>query len=271
MTTERHEVRSFDGLRIPVWISGDGPPLLIVHGATSTHETWEPVRPYLEDHLTVAIMDRRSHLEDPSTPLSLDDEFRDVAAVAATLGDAVDLLGHSSGGVVAMGAALQMSNLRRLVVYEPPPPDLLGAEPGPEEMALAAQLGAQLRNDDVNGLMDTFWEAIIAPMATVPEHWQVVREDQLEYIRSFPRELGAISQCTSVRPDTVCNCAKPVLYLTGSRSGPAFRAWVEPLRQGGVDLQVAEIAGQEHLANSHAPDLVAQAVLDFVGVGASTP
>lgn len=35
---------SRDGTAIGVWTSGDGPPLVLVHGTTTDHTTWDGVR-----------------------------------------------------------------------------------------------------------------------------------------------------------------------------------------------------------------------------------
>ena len=50
---------SRDGTDIGYWISGEGPPLLLVHGAFGDHARWDALRPYLEPHFTVHAMDRR--------------------------------------------------------------------------------------------------------------------------------------------------------------------------------------------------------------------
>jgi len=38
------------------WTSGDGPPLVLVHGTTADHTRWAPVLKYLEPHVTVHAM-----------------------------------------------------------------------------------------------------------------------------------------------------------------------------------------------------------------------
>ena len=52
-------VVSSDGTPIAVWRSGDGPPLVLVHGAAADHTRWRPVLPALEERFTVLAMDRR--------------------------------------------------------------------------------------------------------------------------------------------------------------------------------------------------------------------
>src|SRR5262245_52887170 len=120
MSPQRNEVRSNVGTKVPVWTSGHGRPLLIVHGAAGTHDTWERLRGHLDGHFTVAIMDRRVTSGDPSSQLEMTREFEDVAAVARSLGRNLALFGHSSGAVCALGAAPSIPELTHLLLYEPP-------------------------------------------------------------------------------------------------------------------------------------------------------
>jgi pimeloyl-ACP methyl ester carboxylesterase len=120
---ERYEVESKDGTKIPVWKSGSGRPLVLAHGAAGgggSHSFWEGVRPYLEAQVTVITLDRRCTFGDTTASYDLEHEFEDLAAVVRDAGDDVDLLGHSSGAICALGASILAPNLRRLVLYEPP-------------------------------------------------------------------------------------------------------------------------------------------------------
>jgi pimeloyl-ACP methyl ester carboxylesterase len=52
-------VTSRDGTEIGYWTCGEGPPLVLVHGAPAGHSRWGPLLPSLEPHATVHAMDRR--------------------------------------------------------------------------------------------------------------------------------------------------------------------------------------------------------------------
>ena len=97
-------VVSTDGTPIAVWRSGDGPPLVLVHGATADHSRWAPVLPALQERFTVLAFDRRGRSGDAAT-YTLERQFNDVAAVVAWAGGPVDVLAHSYGHTVREFAA----------------------------------------------------------------------------------------------------------------------------------------------------------------------
>jgi len=112
-----------DGMRIAYWRTGDGPPLVLVHGTADDHTIWSALLPILAKRFTVHALDRRgrggSGAYDPAT-YAIEDEFADVAAVVDAIGEPAHLLGHSYGALCALEGALRTDNLMKLVLYEPP-------------------------------------------------------------------------------------------------------------------------------------------------------
>ena len=136
-------VASRDGTEIAVWSSGQGPPLVLVHGAVADHTRWRPLLPYLEPHVTVHAMDRRGRGASGDAPgYAIEREFEDVAAVvdavAEASGSATDLYGHSFGGLCAFGGATLTASVGRLVLYEGWPPADPRAPPAPPGRRRAA-------------------------------------------------------------------------------------------------------------------------------------
>jgi alpha-beta hydrolase superfamily lysophospholipase len=117
-------VHSPDGVRLAVWVEGEGSPLVLVHGSIQDHTvSWALVEALRSDFTTYA-MDRRGFGASGDSPsYSLDREFADVAAVvdevAARSGSRVALWGHSFGAGCAMGAAALTANVSHLLLYEP--------------------------------------------------------------------------------------------------------------------------------------------------------
>ncbi|MGH2627301.1 MAG: alpha/beta fold hydrolase, partial [Anaerolineales bacterium] len=75
------KVRSDDGTLIAYQRSGEGPPLVLVHGTTADHTRWALILPELERHFSVYAMDRRGRGESgDAESYALEREFEDVAA-----------------------------------------------------------------------------------------------------------------------------------------------------------------------------------------------
>lgn len=263
MAIEQYDVAAADGTPIPVWKSGSGTPLLMVHGATANHEAWEPVRPYLEGERTVATVDRRASFGDPFGELNLETEFDDIARVAESLGEQVDLFGHSSGALCAMGAALRMKNLRRLVLYEPPM--VAGVEPPPEAAAAFAQMDAQLKAGDAAGLRQTFARSVGGRSLADPDAFEEALEDFEAFALYIPREMAALAACTSLAPEAFAGVQAPTLFLAGADTpAGALRAYIEPLSDVMPSFTVWEIPGQEHMANTLAPEAISRLIDEFL-------
>jgi pimeloyl-ACP methyl ester carboxylesterase len=85
-------------------VTGEGPPLYLVHGIGSRKATWGGVIPQLEDRFTCVTHDLRGHGQSPvpPTPYTLDDLVADLEALRARLGhEKIHVMGHSLGGMIA--------------------------------------------------------------------------------------------------------------------------------------------------------------------------
>jgi pimeloyl-ACP methyl ester carboxylesterase len=110
---------------------GSGPPLVLVHGGFSDHQTnWEFVKPLFEQQFTVYAIARRGRGEtDLTFGHSLDDESMDVVTLIQAIGEPVFLLGHSYGAQTALAAAAKVPDrIAKLVLYEAPYPHMLSNE-----------------------------------------------------------------------------------------------------------------------------------------------
>lgn len=127
------KVKSKDGTLIAYERSGTGPALVLVHGTSADHTRWAPVLPMLEQNFTVYALDRRGRDQSgDSAVYSIELEYEDIAAVVSSIREPVNLLGHSYGALICLEAALRITNLNKLILYEPSfyldeplyPPDL---------------------------------------------------------------------------------------------------------------------------------------------------
>jgi len=101
-------------------LAGEGPPLLLLHGITSSSQTWAKVLPALAEHHTVIAPDLLGHGESakPRGDYSLGAYASGVRDLMAALGhDRATVVGHSLGGGIAMQMAYQFpERIERLVL-----------------------------------------------------------------------------------------------------------------------------------------------------------
>ena len=84
-------------------VSGEGPPLYMVHGIGSRRVTWDGLLPGLEEHFTCVRYDLRGHGKSPvpDVPYSLDDLVDDLEALRVRLAhNRIHVIGHSLGGQI---------------------------------------------------------------------------------------------------------------------------------------------------------------------------
>jgi pimeloyl-ACP methyl ester carboxylesterase len=261
-------VASRDGTEIGWWTSGQGPPLVLVHGAVADHARWRPLLPYLEPHATVHAMDRRGRGASGDAPgYDLAREFEDVAAVvdavAAATASPVDLYGHSFGGLCAFGGAALTANLRRLVLYEGWPP----ADPAARELppGVGERLDALLAEGDRDAVVETmFREVVRMPETEIAAlRAQPAWPARVAAAPTIVRELRAISRV----PFGAARAARvtvPTLLLTGSDSRDPFAADVGTVAAALPDARVAVLEGQQHVADILDPEGFAGHLVGFL-------
>jgi pimeloyl-ACP methyl ester carboxylesterase len=255
-----------DGVRIAMFRSGDGPPLVLVHGATADHTTWRTSGPLLAERHTLHAIDRRgrgaSGDGEPGEPYAIEREFDDLAAVvdaiAAEAGAPVDVLGHSYGGRIGLGAALRTAHLRRLVCYEGAPP-AEGHGYQDADAGTVRRVERLVAAGDRDEALATFMRDIVG----LPEpELAAFRADPI-----WPRRAAAID--TTIRElraetsaagslATLGAVRQPVLQILGGASSAPFVAATAALDARLRNGRVGTIAGARHAAHhTHAGEFVA--------------
>lgn len=264
MESPAQTVASRDGTRIAFWRSGSGLPLLLIHGATADHSTtWRFVRPLLERRFTVYAMDRRGRggSGDGST-YDLQREAEDVVAVVDSIGEPVNVLGHSYGGLCAIEAAVLTNNIRRLVLYEGVP--LRGA--GLYPPGITERLEGLLEAGDVEGMLVTMYRDVVE---MPPEELEQLRSQRdawavrLRNAPTLPRELRS-EQGYAFEPARFRNMRVPTLLLVGGDSPPREAANANGVAEALPDARVVTLRGQQHIATYTAPELFVSEVVRFL-------
>ncbi|HEY2354343.1 MAG TPA: alpha/beta fold hydrolase [Gaiellaceae bacterium] len=126
MTESKHRLNGFDdrelivdGARLRYAVSGDGPPLVLVHGLGGTVENWRALAPALAERHRVLVPDLPGHGRSEALPEArhLDEIVDAVFALAeAERIEHAAWIGHSLGGTVSLRAAVRRPDAVRGVV-----------------------------------------------------------------------------------------------------------------------------------------------------------
>ncbi len=258
---------SQDGTRIGYFTSGDGPPLLLVHGGLGDHQRWEALRAHLEPHVTVHAMDRRGRGASGDHPdYRVEREYEDVAAVVDAIASAsrsrVDVYCSSFGGLCAFGAIPLTTNVRSLALYEgwpPVNPEALAPKPDKVER-IEALLAAGEREAALELAYLEVLGVSVEELATLRS--QPAWPARVAAAHTLPREGRAIA-ATRFDPRQAARVAVPTLLLIGSES-PTWKHEAGIVADALPDARIAVLEGQAHAADLFAPELVAEALLGFL-------
>ncbi len=261
-------VTSADGTEIAVEQTGSGPPLVLVHGGVCDHRFWElsDVRATFADYCTVYAMDCRGVGESgDATEYALEREFEDVAAVVDSIDEPVTLLGHSSGALLSLEAALRTDNLRQLVLYEPPiafdDHELYSDE-------VLAEMERLLDEGENEQVLVLFLQEIAQ---STPEEIEAQRsapdwQDLVDAAHVWPRSLATIGEYEF---DTArfADMTTSTLLLSGGESPPFLKDGTASVNEVLPNSRIVTFDEHAHEAMLTAPDRFTREVLAFVQEG----
>ena len=250
---------SADGTQIGYWRSGQGSPLLLVHGALADRTAWILIQPLLAERFTVYAMNRRGREgSGEPAPHPIEREFEDIVAVVDAIGEPVHLIGHSGGALCALGAVLLTDRLRSLTLYEPPPPGSrvdvelkslreMIHKSGPEDIVLEfLRTGPRVSEEDIERLKQSpIWQHTVSLVPSLASELDAAAGYEFDASRYSTLDV-------------------PLLLLLGSDSPPMLREVSEALADVVPDVRMTELKGQQHAANFDAPELFAAEVKGFL-------
>ena len=163
MTIEQRTVTA-NGLAYRIDISGDGPPLLLLHGFTGSRRNWRPHLPAFASDFKVIALDLLGHGETavPQTPQRY--QMEQAAADLVTIIDQittppVHLLGYSMGGRLALYFALNFYPYVRKLILESASPGLKTAQARAERQQRDEALADFIEREGIVAFVDR-WEKL---------------------------------------------------------------------------------------------------------------
>lgn len=222
--------------------------LVCVHGALDRAASFARLTRRLRD-VEVVAYDRRGYQGSRDLGVGdLADHVEDlVRVVAAATPGPVVVLGHSFGGLVAMGATLRApESIAAVVAYESPFPWLV-RRPGAPTPA----------GDDPRLEAERFFRRVVSDAA-----WERLNERQRDSRRADGPALRAdLTALTGPRPFDPADLAVPVVYAFGGAGHAAhYRTLARALEDVNPLVRAVEIPGAVHGAHLSSPDELAALV-----------
>jgi len=256
-------VRADDGVDVRAAVQGDGPAILIVHGGHDDGSSWRQVAELLSPRWRVVRLHRRQYRLDlaASLPCSIAREAGDVLALAEAIGEPVVLVGHSSGGVVALEALVRSpARFAGAVLYEPP----IHLRPHEWDAAIgrAARLMASGR---VAAAMRVHLRDIVklpGPLAWLAA-LGIVASPKMRALAPHQIADDAAINDLGVRLDAYGHIDVPTVLLGGDRSPAHLAERLDALSRAIPGAAKVVLRGQGHVANVRAPGEVAKVIEDL--------
>lgn len=240
------------------------PPVILAHGLFGNARNLGVLARRLEDR-TVVQVDLRNHGD---SGWDADHSYAalaaDLAAVIEAEGGVADVVGHSMGGKVAMTLALTRPEMvRRLVVLDIAPVGYGHSQTPLIESMLATDFAGVTRRSEADARLaarveDRATRAFLLQsldLTTDPPRWKMnlaALRDNMAGLVGFP-DLPA-----GVFPG-------PVLVLAGAESDYVDAKAEAALRRHFPQADLRRIPGTGHWLHADAPEVVGDAVTDFLG------
>jgi pimeloyl-ACP methyl ester carboxylesterase len=256
-------VRTFRAGDVVVTERGAGPAILLVHAGGSTGAVWNGVAGRLADRFRVLVYDRPTYRSpDPLRgAAAMAAEVADLLTVAAAVEGPLLVVGHSSGAVVVLEAALRQ-RFAGLLLYEPPI-----AVDRPIGGAALLRARAALDRGDPHEAMVIHARDIVGAGrfgVLVFRLLPVVGRPLIAHAAGQIADDEAL-ESLGVGIDRYAAIDVPVLLLGGERSPAHLRSKLEALAAVLPRAEVVVLPRQGHVATVRAPDQVAAVVTGFAG------
>jgi pimeloyl-ACP methyl ester carboxylesterase len=241
--------------------SGEGPPLLLLHGAEADHSMFDGFGALLSQQFTVIAYDQRDSgaTRNPPSPYGLDELAEDAAALIAALGyKRAHVFGTSLGGVIAQVlAARHPARIDRLVLSSTFRVGAPLTSINPDGFPKFAELRSRLP-DTIGEFAEYFF-----PRDYIASHPQV-----LEIFTGNKRDAGQKQRRAAIlgRPIEIDLAAitAQTLVLAGGEDRLIPPAHTLSLAREIAGAKTATIAGVGHVGTIQNPAAVAREVQAFL-------
>jgi pimeloyl-ACP methyl ester carboxylesterase len=250
-----------NGTSISFKRSGNGPPLLLLHGAEADHSMFDAFGQLLSDDFTVIAYDQRDSAgtQNPPTPYGFEELADDLAALIAALGfERAHVFGTSFGGAIAQVAAIRHpARIDHLVLSSTFRIGVSVASLNPDGFARFAELRGRLPET-----LLAFAEYFFTPsyIAAHPEALAIFTDNRRD-AGQRERRGAVLAQPIEV---SLSDIKAPTLVLAGSEDRLISPAHTLSLAREIAGAHTALISGVGHVGTIQDPAAVAAEVTAFL-------
>lgn len=249
------------GVELAYAETGDGPPVVFVHGTATSKAFWSETIEALGPAFRAVAYDRRAYGDsgapEPYGRTTVGEQADDLAQLIEGLGLAPALVvGHELGALACLDMLLRHPELARGAVLVEPPMLWLTPE-GPDAMSElrdAVERGA--RDGGTAGAVRAYLEHVGGPRAM-----ELLGADRVaaaeQHPRAFAADVAAAASWPAGRRELRA-IAAPVKIVSGERSTPARRQAAEALVRLLPNAELVTAAAG-HMVPVEAPDAVSGA------------
>jgi pimeloyl-ACP methyl ester carboxylesterase len=281
-------VTSKDGTTIGYRQLGQGPGLLLVHGAMESAQNHMQLAEALADAFTVYLLDRRGRGLSGAygKEYSVQEDVDDLDALLSST-DTHNVFGVSSGAIICLQAALNLPIIQRVAIYEPPLSMTRAAANAiltryDEQMAQGkvsaalvtgmkgAQMGPAIFNMMPNWLLEILTNQMMAGSDKRANGHSISEGDAVSFRALAPTlhyDFQLVSEM-SESLDRFSSMPVPVLLLGGSKSPAYLKTSLDMLEKILPDAGRVEFPGLNHGGSGNTdfggqPKQVAQELRSF--------
>lgn len=250
-------------------ISGQGQPMLLLHGFTGAGKSWDRVRTLIDDRYTTITVDLIGHgaTESPTDAARYQMTYAaaDLVSLMQQLGyERFSLWGYSMGGRLALYTAIHYPQAIQSLILESSSPGLESSEARAERIHSDEALAARIEQNGIAAFIE-YWEKI--PLFASQQRLPAATREALHQQRLRNNTIGLANSLrgmgTGIQPSLWGELNKltlPVLLMAGELD----TKFVEIAKQmhtqiTGSTLKIIPSCG--HAISFESPESVVEAVL----------
>ena len=257
-------VRSNDGTTLAFDQQGEGPAVILVDGALITRSSGSKpeLAGLLGQHLTVYSYDRRGRGDSgDAQPYAVEREIEDIEALIDEAGGSAFIFGHSSGGCLALDAAVALGDkIGKLAIYEAPYDD----DPGAQKAwsAYLENLTEALASDRRGDAVALFLAFLGIPQAQVEGMRQAPFWAGMEAVAPTLAydHAGILGPDRTIPAERAARIRVPALVMSGGSGAAFMRQTAETLSKTIPGAELLTLDGQSHDVQ---PEALAPVLVEF--------